>query len=214
MFVVRLTRTLSSCAISCLSSTSWTSFIAARNCLATSPGPEFCTQTTGGCALGPRAPILPGSDANWNLWMILSTLIAYHMLPGHSDLRQSVVSVEFPTQVSLPPKAGSEHARALTLDPLPQDVEHSDHWPHICHSLSIPWKQRMSILGLDVCLHASERQQICFQNYNPNDWAFKRKAMVKPFYIVLLPNPLRPLQEPPHYQISTVIFPLKFGFFI
>ena len=30
--------------------------------------------------------------------------------------------------------------------------------------------------------------------------------MVKPFYIVLLPNPLRPLQGPPHYQIFTVAY--------
>ena len=62
--------------------------------------------------------------------------IAKYGSPRQSAIRQSADSVEFPGHVPLPPKAGSLHARALSLVPWPQVVEHGDHPPHSCHSLS------------------------------------------------------------------------------
>ena len=58
-------------------------------------------------------------------------------IPGHTDATQYSTSVELPGQVSLPPKVGSPQARALNLDPWPQDVVHWDHWLHSCHSASM-----------------------------------------------------------------------------
>ena len=55
-------------------------------------------------------------------------------IPEHSKSMQYPASVELPGQVSLPPKVGSPQARALNLDPWPQDVVHWDHWLHSCHS--------------------------------------------------------------------------------
>ena len=59
-------------------------------------------------------------------------------LPKHLDVLHSSTSVEFSGHCWLPPKAGSlRQARALILDPAPQEVEHWDHPPHSCHSAMI-----------------------------------------------------------------------------
>ena len=64
--------------------------------------------------------------------------------PGQSDSMQLLTSVASPGQVALPPKTGSLHARALTLEPRSQVVEHWDHSPHSCHLLSIAEKYDIS----------------------------------------------------------------------
>ena len=61
--------------------------------------------------------------------------------PGHSATWQSLVSVRSPKHVPISPL----QVRALILDPLPQEVEQTDHSSHSCHSLVIPphsgWRQ-------------------------------------------------------------------------
>ena len=64
--------------------------------------------------------------------------------PGQSDSMQLLTSVASPGHVALPPKTGSLHARALTLEPRSQVVEHWDHSPHSCHLLSIAEKYDIS----------------------------------------------------------------------
>ena len=60
-------------------------------------------------------------------------------LPAHSDVRQSAYSVAFPRQNPSP----ALHARALTVDPKSQVVEH---WDHSLHSSHMPAKNRTNPL--------------------------------------------------------------------
>ena len=63
--------------------------------------------------------------------------IIHNGIPGHSDVLHSSTSVGFPGHCWLPPNGSPRHPRPLTLDPLPQEVEHWDHPPHSCHSAMI-----------------------------------------------------------------------------
>ena len=78
-----------------------------------------------------------------------------HLIPGHWAVRHSLDSVGFPWHVSFPPKAGSPQARARKLNPFPQDVEHSDHGPQSCHTLSMPF--RITINGWKHWHYATKR---------------------------------------------------------
>ena len=73
------------------------------------------------------------------------------MQPGQSGIRQLIVSVACPRQVALPPNAGSLHARALTLEPRSQVVEHWDHSPHSCQLLSIAEEIKLRIKDEENC---------------------------------------------------------------
>ena len=63
----------------------------------------------------------------------------HEWLPAHSDVRQSAYSVAFPRQNPSP----ALHARALTVDPKSQVVEH---WDHSLHSSHMPAKNRTNPL--------------------------------------------------------------------
>ena len=58
-------------------------------------------------------------------------------IPGHSDALHSPASVDSPEHWSSPPKSAPLQALARSLDPLPQDTLHWDHWPQSCHSAAI-----------------------------------------------------------------------------
>ena len=53
-------------------------------------------------------------------------------LPVHSTSTQSSTSVEFPGHCAFLPKFRPMHARALILDPEPQEIVQLDQWPHSC----------------------------------------------------------------------------------
>ena len=63
----------------------------------------------------------------------------HEWLPAHSDVRQSAYSVAFPRQNPSP----ALHARALTVDPKSQVVEH---WDQSLHSSHMPVKNRTNRL--------------------------------------------------------------------
>ena len=57
--------------------------------------------------------------------------------PWHSDIVQSSASVDFPGHCTSPPAGGSLQARALTLDPRPQEAVHWDQCPHSCQLAAV-----------------------------------------------------------------------------
>ena len=100
-----------------------------------SSGPDSMPLVTCCWAVGPGPPFLPFAwlDRTWNEVKLEKGKLRKRQ-PGHLASWQSFVSVRSPRQVPMSPL----QVRALILDPLPQDVEHTDHSPHSCHSLVIP----------------------------------------------------------------------------
>ena len=90
----------------------------------------------------------PPCFASWKTFLVLILTpppqVLLHLPQGnhipilqstwHSDTVQASKFEEFPGHCFLPPIAGLLHARARTLDPCLQEVEHGDQWPHSCHS--------------------------------------------------------------------------------
>ena len=104
------------CAIPILCGVSNTSLIACRSSLTTSSCSELLSRTTGSCASGPRAPLLP---LVCNQVKVSTSYFLFFLSPGQSDVMQSSTSTDSPTHVPMP-----LHPRALILDPVPQVAEH------------------------------------------------------------------------------------------
>ena len=65
-----------------------------------------------------------GFVSNQNMLVCKLCKFCLQKLPRHSDITQSAASVEFPSHVAIPPKAGLLQGLALTLVPLPHEEEH------------------------------------------------------------------------------------------
>ena len=126
------------CAIPILCGVSNTSLIACRSSLTTSSCSELLSRTTGSCASGPRAPLLP---LVCNQVKVSTSYFLYFLSPGQEDLMQSSTSTDSPTHVPMP-----LHPRALILDPVPHVTEHWAHSLQSCHTLSIPQSKCKQIL--------------------------------------------------------------------
>ena len=93
--------------------------------------------------LGPLTPFLPAAVYSWEIWNEVENqrLGKLWVLPSQVFNVHSLDSVAFPEHVSLPPKRGLLHCRALNSVPRPQDDVHWAQEPHSSHSAasSVSW---------------------------------------------------------------------------
>ena len=90
----------------------------------------------------------------------------------HSDILHSPASEDSPEHWSSPPKSAPLQALARSLDPLPQDTLHWDHWPQSCHSAAIA--------AVILKLRNFQKKKDCWNimsNMNGNTWTLRCLAM-------------------------------------